>query len=58
MKIALISKLSASLMKQKKKPNTKLSTFFGVLKSEDFPSSKQIREIMKDDAQDINDFVL
>lgn len=48
MKIALISKLSASLMKQKKKPNTKLSTFFGVLKSEDFPSSKQIREIMKD----------
>lgn len=58
MKIALISKISASLLKQKKKTNAKLGTFFGVLKNDDFPSSQEIRKIMIDDAQDINEFVI
>lgn len=59
MKIALISKISASMVKPKKRVSQKtLGDFFGVLKNEDFPSAKQIREVMKEDPQDIKDFVL
>lgn len=56
-KLALISKLSSSItMKEESKmsKSMKLSDYYGSLENVDFPSTSEIREIMKDEDKDID----
>lgn len=43
-------------IKDKKAKGMKLSDFYGVLEENDFPSSSEIREVMRDEDKDINQF--
>lgn len=43
--------------KQKTK-SMKLSEFYGALEGVDFPSASEIREVMKDEDKDINQFCI
>lgn len=59
MKIALISKISTSMVRPAKKANNKtLGDFFGVLKDNPYyPTAKELEAIMMDEEEDINKFI-
>lgn len=61
MKLALISKLSSSMIMPRKKSKEKtLEDFFGIMKDEPyFPTAEELHEIVKDDGgEDIEKFVI
>lgn len=59
-KLALISKLSSSIVtkKEEKEEDMKLSYFYGSMADVPFPSIEEIRDVMKDEDKDINQFCL
>lgn len=59
MKIALISKLSNSMIRKKKKTKGKtLGDFFGIMKEDNFPTAKELHEMMEDEDKDYEKFFL
>lgn len=59
MKIALISKISASMVYPAKRSEGKtLGDFFGTMKDDNFPSAKELRDVMSDDIEDVSKYML
>lgn len=58
MKIALIAKLSSSMIHPKAKTTKTLGDYKGILAHTDSPTAEEIREVMSDEDKDYEKFIL